>query len=256
MKEIRVTIACLVITAMSITSCQRKAGLERTVADTTAVVQNILTADERSEGWELLFDGNSLSGWKRYNNDTIGSLWTVENEAIVCNAQSQSEHDEGSLVTVRHFGNFDLKLEWMISSGGNSGILYHVNEKPEYKSDYETGPEYQLLDDAGWKGETLKPEQKCGSNYDMYAASNDKITLSAGEWNTARIVYNNGHVEHWMNGKKVVEFNESDAEYTERYRKSKWVNYPAWNTFKQGAISLQEHDDPVYFRNIKIKTLP
>lgn len=256
MKDISITITCLVLVTIGMGSCQRKAHIEKGLTDTTTIAENILTEAERSDGWELLFDGSSLSGWKRYNKDSVGNLWTVQNGAIVCHAQSEHENNEGSLLTTRQFGNFDLILEWKISTGGNSGILYHVNEKPEYKSDYETGPEYQLLDDLGWKGEALKPEQKCGSYYDMYAANADKNILPAGEWNTARIVYNNGHVEHWMNGKKVVEFNETDAAFTERYKKSKWVNYPAWNSFKQGSISLQEHNDPVYFRNIKIKQLP
>ena len=89
----------------------------------------------------------------------------------------------------------------------------------------------------------------------MYAASATKKVNPVGEWNTARLIYKNGHVEHWLNGEKVVEFDESSADFTERYKKSKWVDYPDWNKFKSGAIALQDHGAPVYYRNIKIRAL-
>ena len=157
-------------------------------------------------------------------------------------------------MTLKQYGNFELTAEWKISPGGNSGIIYHVIEKPEYKHDYETGPEYQVMDDGGWKGE-LNDAQKAGSNYDMHAASATKKLMPVGEWNSSKIVYNNGHVEHWLNGEKVVEFQEDDADFQERYKKSKWVDYPGWNKYKTGSISLQDHGAPVYFRNIKIRAL-
>lgn len=219
---------------------------------------NSLTEQEEKDGWQLLFDGESLTGWKRYNADTIGPLWSVRDSAIVCDGTGLGEGsgaNGGSLMTTKDFGNFDLTLEWKVSPGGNSGILYHVVEKPEYTHDHNTGPEYQVMDDAGWKGDSLKAEQLAGGNYDMYAPSSNKKLMPVGEWNTARIVYKDGHVEHWLNGEKVVEFEEGNADYEERYKKSKWVDFPGWNTFKKGAISLQDHGAPVYYRNIKIKEL-
>ncbi len=139
--------------------------------------------------------------------------------------------------------------------GGNSGILYHVVEKPEYKTDYATGPESQIIDDGGWKGDPLKPAQLVGSNYDMFEAAATKKVNPVGQWNTTRVVYLNGHVEHWLNGEKVVEFEEGSADYEARYKKSKWVDFPGWNKSKIGAISLQDHGAPVLFRNIKVKPL-
>lgn len=226
-------------------------------ADTTAT-ENILTDAEKSDGWELLFDGTTLDGWKRYGHDTIGPLWSVQQGAIVCDGTGLGEGSGkagGSLMTIKQYGDFELSVDWKITPGGNSGILYHVVEKPEYKTDYATGPEVQVMDDSGWKGDPLRDEQKAGSNYDMYAASPTKKLMPVGEWNTARVIYKKGHVEHWLNGEKVVEFEEGTPDFEARYKKSKWTSYPGWNKFKTGSISLQDHGAPVYYRNIKIKAL-
>ena len=229
-----------------------------TTTEVSAPAINTLTEEEQAAGWEVLFDGQTLNGWKRYRADTIGPLWSVKEGVIVCSGEGLGEGTKdigGSLMTTRQFGNFELSVEWKIVPGGNSGILYHVVEKPEYGHDYETGPEYQVMDDAGWKGDKLNEAQKVGSNYDMYAAPPTKKVKPVGEWNEARVIYNNGHVEHWLNGEKTVEFQEGDADYQERYKKSKWVEYPGWNTSKVGSISLQDHGANVYYRSIKIRQL-
>jgi Domain of Unknown Function (DUF1080) len=257
MKRILSICVIAAVTAMSM-SCQKSGTQQDAPAVEAAVVSdNMLTEEEKAAGWELLFDGSTLDGWKRFNHDTIGPLWSVKEGMIVCDGQGLGEGTAnigGSLITTRPFGNFELSVEWKISPGGNSGIIYHVVEGPKYKHDYETGPEFQVIDDGGWKDQ-LGDAQKAGSNYDMYPASATKKVNPVGEWNTARLIYNNGHVEHWLNGEKVVEFDESSADFTERYKKSKWVDYPDWNKFKSGAIALQDHGAPVYYRNIKIKAL-
>ena len=220
-------------------------------------VVNSLTEEEKVAGWQMLFDGSTLNGWKRHNADTIGPLWIVQDGAIVYNGTGFGEGTAdigGSLNTIRQFGNFELSLDWKISTGGNSGIIYHVIEDGKYKHSYETGPEYQLLDDAGWQGD-LRDNQKAGSNYDMHAAPPNKKLMPVGEWNTARIIYNKGHVEYWLNGEKTVEFEEGNPDYMEAYNKSKWMEYPDWNKIKNGCISLQDHGANVYFRNIKIREL-
>jgi hypothetical protein len=238
-----------------ITSCQKSSSPKQEATATSSPVTNALTEEEKNAGWELLFDGNSLTGWKRYGHDTIGPLWTVKDGSIVCNGEGLGEDAGGSLTTTREFGNFELSIDWKISPGGNSGILYHVAEKPEYKTDYATGPEYQVMDDGGWKGDPLKDVQLAGSSYDMFAAPPTKKLMPVGEWNNAKIIYNNGHVEHWLNGEKVVEFEEGSADFVERFKKSKWTGFPGWNKFTSGAISLQDHGAPVYFRNIKVRAL-
>lgn len=248
--------AIALLIALVAFACSKQAGQqEETVAE---AAPNTLTEEEKAAGWELLFDGSTLNGWKRYNSDTIGPLWSVKEGAILCDGSGLGEGSGnmgGSLMTTKTFGNFELVVEWKITPGGNSGILYHVIEGPQYKHDYETGPEYQVMDDAGWKGGELTPAQKVGSNYDMFEAPDTKKVMPVGEWNTSRIVYNNGHVEHYLNGEKTVEFEEGSDDYNQRYQKSKWVGYPDWNKSKVGAISLQDHGAPVYYRSIKIRSL-
>ena len=259
MKNLTTILVAVAMFAIALQSCTTQR--ESTGTDTTGVKAsdspNTLSAEQTAEGWQLLFDGESLTGWKRFNHDTIGPLWSVRDGAILCDGEGLGEGSGamgGSLLTEQEFGNFDLMLDYKLSPGGNSGILYHVVEDAKYKYDYETGPEFQLLDDGGWKGE-LRDEQKAGSNYDMFAAASSKKVNPAGEWNTARIVYYDGHVEHWLNGEKVVEFEENSEDFKKRLDNSKWKGYPDWNKSKTGAIALQDHGAPVYFRNIRIKEL-
>jgi Domain of Unknown Function (DUF1080) len=255
MKKIIIPVFVFSFIAGLLLSCGKPAPKAETIE--TPLV-NDLTESEKADGWQLLFNGQNFDGWKRYGADSIGPLWSVKDGVIVCSGEGLTEGTKdigGSLMTTRQFGNFDLSVEWKIVEGGNSGILYHVIEKPEYKTDYATGPEYQVMDDIGWKGDSLRPEQMVGSNYDMYAAPATKKVSPVGEWNVSRIVYNNGHVEHYLNGEKTVEFDEGSDDFVARYKKSKWVDFPGWNQSKVGAISLQDHGANVYFRSIKIKEL-
>lgn len=255
-RPVFINVAIAFLAAMVFFSCQKQAAQQEAAA--TEAAPNTLTEEEKAAGWELLFDGTTLNGWKRFNSDTIGPLWSVKDGSIMCDGSGLGEGSGsmgGSLMTTKSFGNFELAVEWKISPGGNSGVLYHVVEGSQYKHDYETGPEYQVMDDAGWKGDALAPAQKVGSNYDMFEAPETKKVMPIGEWNTSRIVYNNGHVEHYLNGEKTVEFEEGSEDYNQRYQKSKWVGYPDWNKSKEGAISLQDHGAPVYFRSIKVRPL-
>jgi hypothetical protein len=209
--------------------------------------------------WITLFDGETLEGWKRFNADEIGPLWSVQDGAINCDGKGHGEGSPefgGSLITLETFGNFKLELEWKISQGGNSGIMYHVVEKPEYSHAYVTGPEYQVRDD-GPVDSTSTGFNMAGSSYDMYAAPLTKILKPVMEWNSAKIVYKDGKVEHWLNGEKIVEFDENSEDFKQRYNQSKWASgeYPHWNKYKEGSIALQDHGAAVWYRNIRIRRL-
>ncbi len=234
-------------------------GREKSPAGESEVTPEI-SEEVLSNGWISLFDGETLEGWKRYNADEIGPLWRVEGGAIMCDGEGHGEgsgEHGGSLITLETFGNFELELEWKISEGGNSGILYHVVEKPEYSHAYVTGPEYQVMDDPEGPVSEEQANKLAGSNYDMYAAPATKKLNPVGEWNTARIVYNDGKVEQWLNGEKVVEFDENSEDFKEKFNNSKWASgeYPYWNTYKEGSIALQDHGAQVWYRNIRIKRL-
>ncbi len=215
---------------------------------------------QQSEEWISLFNGETLIGWKRYNANEIGPLWSVEDGAIKCDGKGHGEGSPefgGSLITLKTFGNFELELEWRISEDGNSGIMYHVIEKPEYSHAYVTGPEYQVMDDGPGDGTMSSDNNLAGSSYDMFAAPSTKKLNPVMNWNSAKIVYLDGKVEHWLNGEKIVEFDENSEDFKEKFNQSKWSSgdYPYWNTYKEGSIALQDHGAAVWYRNIRIRNL-
>jgi hypothetical protein len=214
---------------------------------------NELTEVEVEEGWELLFDGVSLENWKAYNAEGTGS-WLVEDGLLA--ASGTGSDSDGYLITKKQYENFDLKYDWKITEGGNSGVLYHVIESERYPTPYLTGPEYQVVDDVGFPSE-LEEWQKTGADYAMYGPDSDIKNLNpAGEWNTSRIVFDNGHVEHWLNGEKILEFEAWTDEWFELKNSGKWENAPDYGLSSVGHISLQDHGSKVWFRNMKIRELP
>jgi hypothetical protein len=214
---------------------------------------NALTKKDIKQGWALLFDGQTLSGWKGFNSDQVFGCWSVANGELVCTGEGGSV-TAGDIVTVSEFGSFELSLDWCISKGGNSGIFYHVQEGPQYQAAYETGPEYQLIDDAGWP-DKLEGWQQSGADYAMTPAIKDKKLMPAGEWNHTCIVYDKGHVEYWLNGIKVVEFKACSPEWKKLRNESKWKDYPGYAIAEKGHIGLQNHGSGVKFRNIKVRKL-
>ncbi len=214
---------------------------------------NSLSKKEIKQGWKLLFDGQTLNGWKGYNSDKMFSCWSVSNGELICQGEGGSV-TAGDIITVSDFDNFELSLEWNISREGNSGIFYHVQEGQKYKAAYETAPEYQLIDDLGWP-EKLEEWQKTGADYAMYTTVKDKKLMPVGEWNTSRIIYNKGHVEYWLNGMKVVEFQAYSPEWELKKSTGKWKDYPDYAISKTGHIGLQNHGSGVKFRNIKVRKI-
>jgi hypothetical protein len=210
---------------------------------------NTLTDQEKAAGWKLLFDGKTTDGWRAYRGKSMPDRWQVVDGTLVL--QHKSGKSGGDVVTVGEYDNFELSLEWKIAPGGNSGIMYRVSE--EQGAPYESGPEYQLLDNAG-HADGKSALTSAASCYALYAPSKD-VTKPVGEWNKTRIVVNGNHVEHWLNGVKVVSYELGDADWNKRVEESKFKSMPRFGKEPRGHIDLQDHGDDIAFRNIKIRPL-
>jgi hypothetical protein len=216
---------------------------------------NTLTDAKNADGWQLLFDGSSMNGWHGYNGGDT-EAWLIEDCALKTagTEDNYGSHSRVDLTTDEEYTNFELAIDWKATTAGNGGLIYAVVEDPKYESAWMTGPEYQLLDDVGWPGE-LKPAQYSGSDYDMLAASEDKDLKPVGEWNTTKLVVNGAHVEHWLNGGKVVEFERWSDEWKARRDASKWGEHKDYGLAETGRIVLQDHGSEFWFRNIKIREI-
>ncbi len=219
---------------------------------------NTLTEAEIAEGWELLFDGSSLDGWRNYNSEELTG-WRVVDGAI--RADGSGSDASGYIVTRREYENFHLSVDWRLTEGGNSGILYHVVERSEFAVPYVTGPEYQLIDKQGWEKANaparLEDWQSLGVDYAMHLPDLEGARVNPpGEWNNSEIVFDNGHVEHRLNGVKIVEFEAWSDDWFARRESGKWESAPEYGLAHRGLVCLQDHGDPASFRNIKIKELP
>ena len=220
---------------------------------------NTLSQQEIAEGWQLLFDGKTLNGWKDFNGDSLTMPWHVVDGCV--QAAGDGSDLTGYIVTEKEFENFELSWDWKLSKGGNSGMLYHVVEGPAFKVPYVTGPEYQLIDNEGWEEANaptkLEEWQKCGVDYAMHLPDYSVMKINPqGEWNNSKIVFDNGHVEHWMNGVKILEFEAWTDDWFDKKQSGKWEMAPEYGLAKKGVICLQDHGYPASFRNIKIKELP
>jgi hypothetical protein len=215
-------------------------------------VENALTDAEKKAGWELLFDGKTLDSWRGYKMQSIPAGWKVENGAIhFVPPTDATAGQRADIITKKQYQDFELVLEWAVTPGGNSGVFFHVGETAART--YETGPEFQVLDNKGHKdGE--KPVTSAGSNYALHAPSKD-TAKPVGEWNEARIKVDGAHVEHWLNGTKLLEYELWTPEWKALVAASKFKAMPGYGLEKTGHIALQDHGDHVMFRSIKIRTL-
>jgi len=216
----------------------------------TMAQHNTLTPKEEAEGWVVLFDGKTTDGWRGFNMEDIPSGWHVEDGCLVTSAKGDGV--TGDIITVNQYGDFELYLEWAISPGGNSGIFFHVVEG-DYLSTYATGPEYQLIDDIGYPGK-LEEWQQTGADYAMHPADKSKKKLMpVGEFNSSEIRVDKGHVTHWLNGEKIVEYDLWTEEWFKLVKEGKWKDYPDYGLARTGYIGLQDHGSYIRFRNIKLK---
>jgi hypothetical protein len=210
---------------------------------------NTLTDKEKADGWKLLFDGQTTDGWHAYRGKDIPDVWKVIDGALVVSGKNGKKG--GDIVTNDKYENFELAFQWKVTPGANSGVMYRVSESKG--SPYETGPEYQILDNAK-HSDGKNPKTSAASAYALYAPTKD-ATKPVGEWNKARIVVKGNHVEHWLNGEKVVEYDFGSDDWNKRVAASKFAEMDQFGKEKAGHIDLQWHGDEVAYRSIKIKVL-
>lgn len=246
--------ACISLASASLVSCAGNSGNATVKSDSTASDTSVLKPATSNENWVSLFDGKSLNGWHGFNKkgETVKN-WEIEDGALVCLGAAKDAHG-GDLVSDSQYDNFELNWDWKVNKGSNSGVMYHVIEDPKYKAPYETGPEYQMIDDIGFP-EKLEEWQKTGADYAMTTANDKKKLKPVGEWNSSKIVFNKGHVEHWLNGEKIVEFQAGSDDWNKKRTTGKWKDYPDYGKAHTGGIALQDHGNKVYFKNIKIHQL-
>ncbi len=212
---------------------------------------NTLSAAETAAGWKLLFDGKTLGGWHNFKSESIRKGWQVKDGALVC----VDPHDAGDIVTPDHYAWFELQLDYNISEGGNSGIMFHVTE--DGATAWATGPEFQLQDNG-----KAKDPQLCGWLYALYQPPTDAktgkpldATKPAGQWNHVRLLISPDKCEHVINGVKYFDYVMGSDDFKARVAKSKFASMPKFAKTGHGSIALQGDHGQVSFRNIKIRPI-
>lgn len=221
-----------------------------------ASAQTTLTDKEKNEGWKLLFDGKTTTGWRNYGSDKIGDAWKVKDGTLYLDVSNKKDGilpGGGDIITERQFENFELAIEWKIQPCGNSGIMFNAVESADNKYVWYSAPEIQVLDN------TCHPDAKiikhrAGDLYDLISCSTETVKPT-GEWNQVRIISNKGNLEIWLNGTKVVQTQTHTAAWDEMVKGSKFKDRTAFGKANKGHIALQDHGDGVWYRNIKIKEL-
>lgn len=213
---------------------------------------NTLSEAEKATGWELLFDGQNMDKWRQFKQDSL-SGWAIQNGEMQALGTGGLNGKGADIISKDTFSNFEFSLDWKISPEGNSGIFFNVIEDEDLNAVYESGPEYQLIDDIGFPQE-LEDWQKTAANYAMHTAPSAK-TNPVGSFNTSKIKVLNGHVEHWLNGEKVVEYDLWTDEWNKMVNTGKWKDFKKYGRSKSGHLALQDHGNMIWFRNLKVRRL-
>jgi len=212
---------------------------------------NTLSRKEMKNNWQLLFDGQSFTGWHGYNLKGIPDCWTLEDQCFTMTTTGGAESQD--IITDKVYKNFAFYVEYKLTKGANSGIIYQIKEDTIYKFPYETGPEFQVIDHENWP-DKLEDWQINGANYAMYPPAK-KPFKPAGNWNRLLLVVNGNHVTQILNDEIIVEYDKYSDDWTAKRNSGKWTAFPDWGKFDEGHISLQNHGTKVWYRNIKIKEL-
>jgi hypothetical protein len=218
---------------------------------------NKLSSGDKKDGWQLLFDGKTMSGWHKYGGGAVGSAWKIKDDYLYLDTSIKENwqvKDGGDIVTDEEYENFDLQLEWKIAKDGNSGIMFYINEdKARYNWPWETGPEMQVLDNNGHPDAKII-KHRAGDLYDLISCSRETVK-PYGEWNLAEVKCVQGKLDLYLNGENVVSTTLWDDNWKKIVAGSKFKNMPGFGTYRKGRIGLQDHGNEVCFRNIKIRKL-
>ena len=209
--------------------------------------------EPENDGWVALFDGETTNGWHTYRRDTVAAAWTAVNGELRFNPEVE-RNQRGDIVTDGEYENYELELEWKISSGGNSGIIFSVHEAPEYNATYVTGIEMQVLDNIDAADNKIE-NHLAGSLYDLIGSAEVSQPKPVGEWNQARIRKNDGQITLWLNDIQTADVTIGTPEWEELLNASKFKDWEAFAKYPKGKIALQDHGDVVAYRNIRIKEL-
>jgi hypothetical protein len=223
------------------------------------ITKNNLFGRETDQGWKMLWDGKTTNGWRGAKLDHFPeSGWEIKDGVLSVLSTGGGESTAGGdIVTTNQYSNFELKLDFKITEGANSGIKYYVDTEINKGAGSSIGLEFQILDDAKHPDAKLgnhEGSRTIGSLYDLIQADPNKVVNPIGEWNQARIVSKNNHIEHWLNGRKVLEYERNSPEYFQLVKESKYEKWPNFGEAEQGRILLQDHGDLVSYRNIKIRS--
>ena len=222
-------------------------GLALIATPLFAAEPNSLSAKEKADGWQLLFDGKTLDGWRGSKTEEIGAPWKVQDGTLTLTAAKA-----GDIMTKREFADFELTFEWKISSGGNSGVIYRAGLGES--ASYRTGPEYQVLDNIAAKDNKLG-NHLAGSLYDIGTEAPRDLVKKVGEWNQSRLIVKGWKVEHWLNGKRVIAIDLASPEGKAAIAQSKFKDWPKFASLAKGHIAFQDHGDVVSYRAIKVRDL-
>lgn len=221
-------------------------------------IPNTLTDKEKAEGWTLLWDGKTTEGWRGAKLKTFPENgWSVKDGILSVQKSNGGESTNGGdIVTTKKYKNFELLVDFKFTKGANSGVKYFVDTELNKGEGSSIGCEFQILDDKNHPDANAGKDKnrQLGALYDLIPAGPDK-TVKENDWNTARVLVNGNHVEHWLNGKKIVEYTRSDDAWRELVKGSKYKVWPNFGEAETGHILLQDHGDEVQFRNVKIKEL-
>ncbi len=243
------------LAAFCLTACTQNKAQQSTMKKTA---HNTLSQQEKKEGWQLLFDGKSYKGWHKYGGGAVGTAWIVKDSSIFLDAGAKKDDWQiatgGDIVTDAAFGDFHLQYDWKVDKGGNSGVIFYIHEDTtKYRWGWQTGPEMQVLDNERHSDAKIH-KHRAGDLYDLIASSSEPVK-PALEWNHAEIKSVKGKLDFYLNGVNVVSTHLWDDNWRKLIAGSKFKDMPGFGTYREGKISLQDHGDKVWYRNIKIRKL-